>query len=109
MFNVKRLSREEQKQFYGMLDKIQDNEERIKELETQNEDLKATVERYLDEDGYKDDGVTISWRKPSESKTIDTKRIQTDDRELYNKLFVKYGKITKRVGGFSYKFKGGEE
>lgn len=105
MFNIKKLSKEEQKDFYRMLDTIQDNEEKIAELNAQNEDYKATLERYFDEDGYKDSGVTISWKKPSEVKSIDTKRIETDDRELYNKLFVKYGKITKRSGSFSYRFK----
>ena len=109
MFNIKKLSREEQKEFYRMLDTIQDNEEKIAELKAQKEDYKATLERYFDEDGYKDSGVTIFWKKPTEISSIDTKKIETEDRELYNKLFVKYGKVTKRSGCFSYKFRKEEE
>ena len=104
MFNIKKLSREEQKDFYRMLDTIQDNEERIAKLKAQNDDYKATLERYFDEDGYKDRGVTIYWKKPTEVRSIDSKKIESEDRELYNKLFVKYGKVTKRAGSFSYKF-----
>ena len=109
MFNIKKLSKEEQKDFYRMLDTIQDNEEKIAELKAQNEDYKATLERYFDEDGYKDSGVTIFWKKPTEVSSIDTKRIEAEDRELYNKLFAKYGKVTKRSGCFSYKFRKEEE
>ena len=104
MFNIKRLSKEEQREFYRMLDAIQDNEERIAKLKAQNEDYKSIIERYLDEDGYKDSGVTIYWKNGGETSTIDAKRIQAEDRELYNRLFVKYGKVTKRSGSFAYKF-----
>ena len=95
MFNIKKLSKEEQKDFYRMLDTIQDNEEKIAELKAQNEDYKATLERYFDEDGYKDSGVTIFWKKPTEVSSIDTKRIEAE--------------VTKRSGCFSYKFKKEEE
>lgn len=109
MFSPKSLGNPEKEQFYRMMDEIQSNTERIAELEERNRDLKATVERYFDEDGYKDDYVTVSYRKPSERNTIDTARIKTDDRKLYNELFVKYGKTIKVSGGFSYKFKEDED
>lgn len=105
MFSIKRLSKEEQRDFYRMLDTIQDNEERIAELKAQNDDYKATLERYLDEDGYKDSGVTIYWKKPSETVSIDLKKLEVDDGDLYGRLMGKYSKVTRRGGGFQYKFR----
>lgn len=104
MFNIKKLSREEQKEFYRMLDTIQDNEERIAELKEQNDAYKATLERYFDEDGYKDKGVTIYWKKATETISIDTKKLMEKEKPLYDTLIANYGKRTKRAGGFAYKF-----
>ena len=66
---------------------------------------KALEEEYLDENGYKDDDVTISYTKESTSVSINLSALEKKEPELYNELLSDYKKETTRKGSFTYRFK----
>ena len=92
-----------------------DMEELLKELKSINDakkrladrekEAKEKLEKELTDEGYKNDFVTISYSKPSESVSIDTAKLCEHEPELYKELLRDYPKITKRKASFSYRFK----
>lgn len=85
---------------------ISNNEQRLLWLTSQIEALTAEKKELTEEilNGMKADGqtsvktpfLTLSLTKPSEVKSLDTKRFDADDEELYQRLLDKYTKVTKR-------------
>lgn len=76
-----------------------------KRLADREKEAKEKLEKELTDEGYKNDFVTISYSKPSESVSIDTAKLCEHEPELYKELLRDYPKITKRKASFSYRFK----
>lgn len=62
-------------------------------------------EEFLTEDGYKDESITISYSKPNISTSIDLKKLEEKEKNLFNELLEDYPKVTERKGSYSYTFK----
>lgn len=76
-----------------------------KRLADREKEAKEKLEKELTDEGYKNDFVTISYSKPSESVSIDTSKLCELEPELYNELLRDYPKVSKRKASFSYRFK----
>ena len=76
-----------------------------KRLADREKEAKEKLEEQLTDEGYKNDFVTISYSKPSESVSIDTAKLCEHEPELYKELLRDYPKVTKRKASFSYRFK----
>ena len=76
-----------------------------KRLADREKEAKEKLEKELTDEGYKNDFVTVSYSKPSESTSIDTAKLCEHEPELYKELLRDYPKVTKRKAGFSYRFK----
>lgn len=76
-----------------------------KRLADREKEAKEKLEKELTDEGYKNDFVTISYSKPSQSKSIDTAKLCELEPELYNELLRDYPKVTTRKASFSYRFK----
>ena len=76
-----------------------------KRLADREKEAKEKLEKELTNEGYKNDFVTISYSKPSESVSIDTAKLCEHEPELYKELLRDYPKVTTRKAGFSYRFK----
>mgnify|MGYP006913148543 FL=1 len=76
-----------------------------KRLADREKEAKEKLEKELTDEGYKNDFVTISYSKPSESVSIDTAKLCEHEPELYKELLRDYPKVTKRKASFSYRFK----
>lgn len=76
-----------------------------KRLADREKEAKEKLEKELTDEGYKNDFVTISYSKPSESVSIDTAKSCEHEPELYKELLRDYPKVTTRKASFSYRFK----
>lgn len=76
-----------------------------KRLADREKEAKEKLEKELTDKGYKNDFVTISYSKPSESVSIDTAKLCEHEPELYKELLRDYPKVTTRKASFSYRFK----
>ena len=76
-----------------------------KQLEQEISDIKATIEADLPEEGFKNDSVTISRKKGSESLTIDLDKFMEQEPTLYGELLADYGKKKITKASVSYTFK----
>ena len=76
-----------------------------KRLADREKEAKEKLEKELTDEGYKNDFITISYSKPSESVSIDTAKLCEHEPELYKELLRDYPKVTKRKASFSYRFK----
>lgn len=76
-----------------------------KRLADREKEAKEKLEKELTDEGYKNDFVTISYSKPSESVSIDTAQLCEHEPELYKELLRDYPKVTTRKASFSYRFK----
>lgn len=74
-------------------------------LEQEIAEIKAAIEVDLPEEGYKNEYVTISRKKGSESVSIDYKAFEKAEPKLYEELLADYKKVTKRPASVSYTFK----
>ena len=73
----------------------------IKELERQQEDVKAGILEAMEHYGvtsFKNEYITISYVPDSETETIDLKALQAQEPDLYAELLNDYRKVTKRKG-----------
>lgn len=73
----------------------------IKELERQQEDVKAGILEAMEHYGvksFKNEYITISYVPDSETESIDLKALQAQEPDLYDELLNDYRKITKRKG-----------
>lgn len=76
-------------------------------LEREIAAIKEAIEAELPDEGYKNDQVTISRKKASESVSIDYKAFEKAEPKLYEDLLADYRKITTRAASVSYSFKKG--
>lgn len=74
-------------------------------LEQEIADIKKEIEKELPEEGFKNDQVTISHKKASETVSVDLKAFEKKEPELYKELLADYTKVTKRSASVSYTFK----
>lgn len=89
-----------------LLDELSYWQQEKDKAEKHIKDVKEMLEKeYLTEEGYKDETITISYSKPSESVSIDTAKLCEHEPELYKELLKDYPKVTTRKGSFSYRFK----
>ena len=72
-------------------------------LEKEIAELKLALEQELPDEGFKNDLITISRSKASESTSIDLKALEKAEPVLYADLLKDYTKVTKRSGSVSYK------
>lgn len=75
------------------------------QLENEIAAIKEQIEKELPEEGYKNDQVTISRKKGSESVSIDYKAFEKAEPKLYEELLADYKKVTVRKDSVSYTFK----
>ena len=85
------------------IEELKDIINQKKVLEEREKFLKSQIEEEVGEDGYKDD-VTISYKQASETTSIDLKKLEEREPELYNDLLKDYKKVTSRKASFSYRF-----
>lgn len=89
-----------------LLDELSYWQQEKDKAEKHIKDVKEMLEKeYLTEEGYKDETITISYSKPSESTSIDLKKLETKEPELYEDLLNDYKKVSKRAGSYRYTFK----
>ena len=86
------------------IEELKDIINKKKVLEEREKILKSQIEEEVGEDGYKDEYVTISYKQASETTSIDLKKLEEREPELYNDLLKDYEKITSRKASFSYRF-----
>ena len=86
------------------IEELKDIINQKKVLEEREKFLKSQIEEEVGEDGYKDDDVTISYNQASETTSIDLKKLEEREPELYNDLLKDYKKVTSRKASFSYRF-----
>lgn len=78
-------------------------------LDKEIAELKTAIEAELGDEGFKDEAITISRSKASESTSIDLKALEKAEPELYADLLKDYIKVTKRSGSVSYKLNKSKE
>ena len=86
------------------IEELKDVINQKKVLEEREKFLKAQIEDKVGEEGYKDNDLTISYKQASETESIDLKKLEEREPELYNDLLKDYKKITSRKASFSYRF-----
>ena len=72
-------------------------------LDKEISEIKLAIEAELGDEGFKNDQITISRSKASESTSIDLKALEKAEPGLYADLLKDYTKVTKRSGSVSYK------
>lgn len=80
------------------LKKIKEEKERLEKIDA---DLRSKLQVVMDEYGvisFKNDYVTISNVVPTESVTVDLKKLKEKEPECYEGLIADYPKVTKRKG-----------
>ena len=80
---------------------LADLKAQIKELERQQEDVKAGILEAMEHYGvtsFKNEYITITYVPDSETESIDLKALQAQEPDLYDELLNDYRKITKRKG-----------
>lgn len=75
------------------------------QLENEIAEIKELIEAQLPEEGYKNDYVTISRRKGSESVSIDLKAFEKAEPQYYKELLADYCKVKITNPSVSYSFK----
>lgn len=94
------LKRFEEKNL-AVFKQLADLKAQIKELERQQEDVKAGILKAMEHYGvtsFKNEYITISYVPDSETESIDLKALQAQEPDLYAELLNDYRKITKRKG-----------
>ena len=76
-----------------------------KALEDREATIKKSIEDNLNEEGYKNEFITISYTKASSSTSIDLKLLQEKEPELYEDLLKDYPKTTNKKASYRYTFK----
>ena len=80
------------------LKRIKEEKERLEKIDA---DLRSQLQVVMDEYGvtsFKNDYVTISNIAPTESVTVDLKKLEEKEPECYKGLIEDYPKVTKRKG-----------
>lgn len=80
---------------------LADLKAQIKELERQQDEVKAGILEAMEHYGvksFKNELITITYVPDSETESIDLKALQAQEPDLYDELLNDYRKITKRKG-----------
>ncbi len=89
-----------------LLQELQNLDIQSKSIDERKSKIKETLEKdYLTTEGYKNDFVTVSYTSASETTSIDLKKLEEKEPELFNELVEDYKKVTKRKASYSYRFK----
>ena len=89
-----------------LLQELQNLDIQSKSIDERKSKIKETLEKdYLTTEGYKNDFVTVSYTSASETTSIDLKKLEEKEPELFNELVKKKKKVTKRKASYSYRFK----
>ena len=89
-----------------LLNELHELDIQKKALDEKMSKIKETLEKdFLTTEGYKNDYVTISYSKASESTSIDLKQLEEKEPDLFNDLVKDYAKVQKRKASYSYRFK----
>lgn len=89
-----------------LLQELQSLDIQSKSIDERKSKIKETLEKdYLTTEGYKNDFVTVSYTSASETTSIDLKKLEEKEPELFNELVEDYKKVTKRKASYSYRFK----
>ena len=89
-----------------LLQELQNLGIQSKSIDERKSKIKETLEKdYLTTEGYKNDFVTVSYTSASETTSIDLKKLEEKEPELFNELVEDYKKVTKRKASYSYRFK----
>lgn len=94
------LKRFEEKNL-AVFKQLADLKAQIKELERQQDDVKAGILQAMEHYGvtsFKNEYITISYVPDSETESIDLKALQAQEPDLYDELLNDYRKVTKRKG-----------
>lgn len=94
------LKRFEEKNL-AVFKQLADLKAQIKELERQQDDVKAGILKAMEHYGvtsFKNEYITISYVPDSETESIDLKALQAQEPELYAELLEDYRKVMKRKG-----------
>lgn len=78
-------------------------------LDKEIAEIKLAIEAELPDDGYKNDLITISRKKGSESKSIDLAALEKNEPGLYQDLLNDYGKVKVNKPSVSYSLKKSKE
>ena len=74
-------------------------------LNEREKTIKKSIEDNLGEETYKTDFVTVSFTKPTTTISVDLKKLEEKEPELYEELLTDYPKTTTRKGSYRYTFK----
>lgn len=74
-------------------------------IEIEINELKSQIETELEGKDYKDDSVTISFKKGASRTSIDLKEFEKKEPELYKEIFDEYAKTTEGKATVQYRFK----
>lgn len=89
-----------------LLNELHELDIQKKSLDERMSKIKETLEKdFLTSEGYKNDYVTVSYTKASETTTIDLKQLEEKEPDLFKELVEDYAKVTKRKASYSYRFK----
>ena len=89
-----------------LLQELQNLDIQSKSIDERKSKIKETLEKdYLTTEGYKNDFVTVSYTSASETTSIDLKKLEEKEPEVFNELVEDYKKVTKRKASYSYRFK----
>lgn len=89
-----------------LLQELQSLDIQSKSIDERKSKIKETLEKdYLTTEGYKNDFVTVSYTSASETTSIDLKKLEEKEPDLFNELVEDYKKVTKRKASYSYRFK----
>ena len=89
-----------------LLQELQNLDIQSKSIDERKSKIKETLEKdYLTTEGYKNDFVTVSYTSASETTSIDLKKLEEKEPELFNELVEDYKEVTKRKASYSYRFK----
>lgn len=90
----------------ALLKELQEIDIQKKVIEERAAKIKETLEsNYLTVEGYKNDFVTISYTKASETTSVDLKQLEEKEPDLFKELLEDYKKVTKRKASYGYRFK----
>lgn len=88
-----------EKQNLAVFKQLADFKKKQEEMKKQEDELKAQLEKSMDEydiKSFKNDYITISYVEGSISETIDLKALENKEPELYKDLLKDYKKVTSK-------------
>lgn len=88
-------------QYVAKFEQLNNLMSEIKRLEEISKSVKSELEEVFKKHNIKklsNEYISIAYIAPTESTSVDLKKLKADDEELYNSIMEKYSKTTKRNG-----------